>query len=530
MSALAANQPSVVVATLPPKCMAFGFGNKIVIGRYLSSDDATPDPINSIVIDDGQVVRGLAFLRIPDGPVCLVSVGDGKYVNVYNISSYKEDNPEAWGLASDDDRDDAENRKQAGCKEVTKNDLEAKKWVPSYRFGPHAKRITHVVATNHGTVMFGDKFGEVYRLNLGWSPEHTIEALGDSKAPAEFLLQHFSVLTKMHVTTPVPRLDPIASSELSDSIRCRRLFTCDRDRHARVSRYPETYQVEQFLWTKAPAQSVVTCIAEIPYLSDEDFTFPETAGAVKRDRKYNAPYSYYVTGHQDGRVHFWAASNTLPMDSPLETFHCFGHYKPEGGLGPVVSVVYLAQDTDMVGNLRHPRDTPRGVVLAFEKSKDVFFYPVFDSVGDFGMHFSKIGGTVATLPDLPVSMVPSNDCTAICVLRNGAVALVRLVEAGYLDEVENYGDRPKLCSFNGNIYVELETVEEKMPFLVEKIQDMVTVNGKNLLKEIDLCAQWQSEHASTGLKHTRPENSDDSEDENEAEAAPEKKRSRSQKK
>ncbi|CBZ29854.1 conserved hypothetical protein [Leishmania mexicana MHOM/GT/2001/U1103] len=520
--------PSLSVATLPHKAVVMGFGSKLIIGRYPLGDEATPSPHNSVLVDDGQIVRAVAFLHIPDGPLCVVSAGDKKFINVYNVSSWKQNNPNALQNSSDDDDDEggmdtadilddeARRKSKANAQPVTlkKHQLaKAEYWKPSYQYGPHTKRITSLATCSEGTIVFADKFGEVYRIRLSWSPSHTIEVDGDATKPATFLLQHFSTISTLYLTAPVPRIEPVAASEERSGVACRRLFTCDKDRHARVSRFPETYVVEQFLWTRNSVQSAVTCVAEISYVEDEavyDSTYHHNAARVnKHNKSLNAPYSYYVTGTHAGDVHFWAAKNNVSIESDNETFHLIGTFRPRSpdgqpeNFGPVVGVTVLTSVMDRFGHPLHPRDCPRGVLVAYEQCSDVFFVPIYDNVGAHSMHPAMVSASRTSLDARPVAMVGSNEATAFILKRNGHVSFMHLCIVAPPEK----GMPTKTCSFNANIPAEVQELPVRMPFLEERIKAVMcgpaaveegaqTATGTDRLSELealDLCASWRYE-------------------------------------
>ncbi|KAG5468977.1 hypothetical protein LSCM4_02370 [Leishmania orientalis] len=530
MSHSMSDAPSLSVATLPRKAVVMGFGSKLIIGRYPLGDDTTPSPHNSIVVDDGQVVRAVAFLQIPDGPLCVVSAGDNKFINVYNVSSEKQNNPNALQNSSEDDEGNDEGGKGTADRvdDVQRKNsttsaqpasfkrqrlAKAEYWKPSYQYGPHTKRITSLATCPEGTIVFADKFGEVYRIRLSWSPLHTIEVDGDSTKPATFLLQHFSTLSTLYLTAPVPRIEPVAASEERSGVACRRLFSCDKDRHARVSRFPETYVVEQFLWTRCAVQSAVTCVAEITHVEDAavyDSSYYQNAARVdKQNKLLNAPYSYYVTGTHGGDVHFWAAKNNVPIESNNETFHLICTFRPraEGGepedFGPVVGVVMLTSAVDPFGSPRHPCDCPRGVLIAYERCSDVFFVPLYDNVGTHGMHPAIVSASRVPLDARPAAVVGSNDATAFVLKRNGHVSFIHLnAVAPPTTEM-----RAKTCSFNANFPVEVQELPVRVPYLEERIKAVMcrpaavkqgtpAADGADQLSELevlDLCASWRYE-------------------------------------
>lgn len=491
MSHASNNDPSLSVATLPRKAVAISFGTKLIIARYPLSNNAPPSPFNSVLIDDNQLIRAVAFLQIPDGPLCVVTAGDGKYINVYNISSWRQNNPNAVQNSSDDEYDfdiGAENQPvsvdvsseaahgKSPSLAMEKEDLtNSRTWTPSYRYGPHTKRITSLATCPEGTIIFADKFGEVYRLRLSWSPSHTIEVEGDATKPAVFLLQHFSVMSTIFLSAPVPRVDPIASSEECSNVACRRLFTCDKDCRIRVSRYPETYSIEQFLWTAGTERSAVTCVTEIPYPEDEAVYHSSSTANGKvvgqRNKDFTEQFSYYVTGNYKGEVHFWAARNNLSKDSSEEPFSLICTYTASTeseSLGAVVAVAYITAGVDKLGNPRHPRDTPRGVLIAYEKSPNIHFVPVYDNLGMYQLHPTPIHATRTAIGSCPAAMTVSSSSSVFVLRRNGQVVFLNLSEVAHRTGEE--AEKSKMCSFNANVQVAVEEMACEMPYLEERIK------------------------------------------------------------
>ncbi|KAK7194749.1 hypothetical protein NESM_000394900 [Novymonas esmeraldas] len=513
--------PSLSVASLSRKAIVMGFGSKLVFGRYPLEGNPTPSPHDCVVVDDGQVVRAVAFLQIPDGPLCIVSAGDGKYINVYNVSSWRQNNPNALRNSSDDEgeggranvvADEVRGTVSSGTppSAVQQEGLsKAEYWQPAFRYGPHTKRITSLATCAEGTVVFADKFGEVYSIRLSWSPSHTIEVDGDATRPATFLLQHFSIISTLHLTDPVPRIEPVAATEERSGLACRRLFTCDKDCHARVSRFPEAYVVEQFLWSRSATQSPVTCVAEIHYMEDAavyDTSYHDTAARVnKQNKSLNAPYSYYVTGTYAGDVHFWAARNNIPVDSDAETIHLISSFRPQTAdgepedVGSVVGVVLLSGCLDRLGHRRHPRDCPRGVLIAYERCSDVVFVPLYDNVGTYAMHPAMVSATRTPLEARPTAAVGCNDATAFVLQRSGRVSFLRLCDV----DPPSTGEARKTCTFNANIHVEVQELPVRLPHLEERIrsvmggaavaEDGAATEAVTELEALDLCASWRYE-------------------------------------
>eukprot|EP00796_Vickermania_ingenoplastis_P012862 gene12862-8743_t len=366
------NCPSLSVSTLLGKAIAVGVGEHILLGRFSAITASAGTVLDTTQIHDRQQVRSVAFLQIPDGPLCVVSGGDGKYINLYNISSAEEHRS-----ASD---------RSAGMQ-------------PCYTYGPHTKRITHVAACEEGVVVFADKFGEVFRLGLCWSPDHRVEPEGSAAAPASFLLQHFSFFTCVFLTSPVLRPEDLAASVERSSSCCRRLFTCDKDCHAR------------YLWPPHP--SPVTVVTEV---ADSVEGAINAAGAL----------SHYVLGHLDGSVSFWAAHNNVSSHAKQLSFSLVRTFSRDAdNCGGVVGLSYAAANRDSSGNLRHPDDTPRGFFAARDGSAEVLLYPLL-SGGQHGLLVPEQHVQRVTLPHPIVALRRCTKDSAVALTRAGTLHFIEL--------------------------------------------------------------------------------------------------------
>lgn len=192
--------------------------------------------------------------------------------------------------------------------------------------GPFAKKITNLevyipsspaeFATYPpnfvATVVLADKFGDVHYLHilrsrsglelvrpLPGSPgfvtttKAVVEKTDEKDAgssdeddddKAQFLLQHMSVLSQLLITT-TPSHN-------------RRLITADKDCHTRVSAYPHSYVIDQFLWPSHPAgeeQAPVSALLEL--------SLGSISGATG-----------LVMGDSLGRVTFWTCNNATPTE------------------------------------------------------------------------------------------------------------------------------------------------------------------------------------------------------------------------
>ncbi|RNF00575.1 hypothetical protein TraAM80_07479 [Trypanosoma rangeli] len=413
-------------ASMREECtVALGIATKIVLAF---SGEAGAQ---MLTVDDGQVIRGIAFLRAPSGALCVAAGGDGKRINIYH-AGLTGTSPEAQSHASSG---------RVGELRLV------------FSFGPHTKRITHVAAYGD-TILFADKFGEVFRLGLAWG-------LGDSLALAPsdatlpiFILQHFSVMSTLFLSAPIRRTT-------TDATETRRLFTCDKDCHVRVSCYPDTFRIEQFLWTEAP-QSVVTSIAEVPNLSE-------------MQRR-----SYFVTGNFDGKVHLWVADNTLIAACPTEPFTLIGSLSAlkeadlnAEGAAAVISVVYATTSSLPDGVNKHAgMGYAHGVLVAYANTNDVVFVPLLEREDDHRLSFAVENVTRTRLDSPPLAMVGLATDSALLLKRTGRVQVLQLVGVADQEAV-------------------IHLAEPRHAALETAVGELVKENGGTLLEAMNLFSQWQ---------------------------------------
>ncbi|EPY33649.1 hypothetical protein AGDE_08178 [Angomonas deanei] len=548
-------EPTLCVDSLPRKAAAVAYGNKLVIARFPLDETFKPSPFNSFIFEETQTIRAIAFLQIPDGPLCIVTAGDQKFIHVYNLSSSKKYNPDA---TFDSDEDEAEYKKK-------KASAGNKVWVPAFRFGPHQKRIVTLTTGNDGTIVFGDKFGEVYRLMLCWSPEHTIEIVGDKKDPLKPLLQHFSTLTTLFLSSPVPRLENISTSEDLGEQEPRRLFSADKDKHIRVSRYPETYLIEQYLWNKG-TPAPMTCVTEIPFLYEEDAhvrtNTSNNKSGNKNNKNFNSNLSFYATGDAKGVVSFWAAYNDVPHRDPEEPFNLITTFHPHQRLaakfnyllqhdetarkveeekdkvekakeyGGVVSVVYIHLNQADHHEL-HPRDFVRGVLVAYELSDEIFFIPLME-LGEFGLYPSVVDQKRLKLSAPPVALVKSNNNTAMTLLRDGSIRFVGLLQEVKTDKRD---EDKKICEHLSNIDADVSEWKVRMPYFEDKIREITAdpkaTAGKKkgeatptALATLDLFAHWKHEAVDPRTREREDDESDEEKEEKEESGKSNKKKAK----
>ncbi|KAF8287764.1 hypothetical protein TcBrA4_0015470 [Trypanosoma cruzi] len=438
------------VASMHDGCaVVLGITTKIVLAI---SSEAGEEVLR---VNDGQVVRGVAVFRAPNGAICVAAGGDGKRINVYRANTMKT------SLAPD----------------ARANDFGAGEMKLLFSFGPHTKRITHIATCDGNSILFADKFGEVFRLVLVWGVNDSLTmAQGDAAAPI-FLLQHFSVMSALFLSAPIRQGTP-------DMKETRRLFTCDKDCHVRVSCYPETFRIEQFLWTESP-QSVVTSIAEVP------------------DSSEKKGYSYFVTGSYEGKVHLWAADNTLTNVLPTEPFTIVGSiYAPEQvdmdeeGAAAVVSVVYVTSSSHGGFDRHAARGFLHGVLIAYANAKDVVFVPLMESVDDHRLLFALEGITRTRLDSPLLAMVGLATNSALVLGRNGRVRVLQIVgEAGEAAPVS--------------------LVESRQVAIETAIGEVERENGGNLFEKMDIFSQWHYDAVDPRTRKTVGTRADSEEDEDE---------------
>lgn len=345
-----------------------------------------------VVLCGGQIVRGMSFLRAPDERLCLVSGGDGKFIAVQDVSSARRANAHSL---------------QLGNATVDNATL-------LFRSRPHTKRITHVAVCDGATVLFADKFGEVFRLQLVWTTGTGL-ALASDEVVHAFLLQHFSVLSTFFVSSAIPWIGCGNKGPTPDLFPRRRLFTCDRDCHARVSLYPETFRIEQYLWTGAP-QSVVTAIAEIQCQVEE------------------RRYSHFAVGNRNGWVHLWTADNATGAvgDASTTPFVPSGSFIEEdartSGAGAVLSVVHASVHAGEVHG-RGEVALSQGILVAYEGVRDVLFVPLEEDGTGGKLSLSGCCALRVGLESPPLAMVGLGGDRAMVLQRSGRVQVVRLAYA-----------------------------------------------------------------------------------------------------
>ncbi|RNF16824.1 uncharacterized protein Tco025E_05021 [Trypanosoma conorhini] len=444
---------TVSFASTREECtVAFGIATKIFLARSSETGEQV------LTVDDGQVVRGTALLRAPSGALCVAAGGDGKHINVYHVGSAEP---------SLESQSHARNGRAGELRSL-------------FSFGPHAKRITHVAACDEASILFADKFGEVFRLGLAWGLSDSLTlAPGDATAPM-FLLQHFSVMSTLFLSAPIRQA-------INDTAEARRLFTCDKDCHVRVSCYPDTFRIEQFLWIEAP-QSVVTSIAELPDLSER------------------RQHSYFVTGNFDGEVHLWVADNTLTAACPTEPFTllcCLPAPKEAGlnaeGATAVVSVVYVALPSSPDGVGKHAgKEYSRGVLVAYASTSDVVFVPLLQCNDDYRLSLSTENVTRMRVDSPPLAMVGLATNSALVLGRTGRVQVLQLVDVA--------GEPPAI-----------RLAESRHAALETAVGELAKGSGGSLLKEMKLFSQWRYDAVDprtrrTGKTRTASEEDDDDDD------------------
>ncbi|CCW66161.1 unnamed protein product [Phytomonas sp. Hart1] len=488
--------PSLSVVTLVGKAVALGFGSKLVVSLSLMNGMDGPGLPNSVIIDDNQMIRAITFVQFSGGPLCVVTAGDAKYINVYNLDSLVHCNPDT----SHRNIANAHSEENTAALQLSLVKSVIHEIRPCYRHGPHTKRILSMITDVDGGIIFADKFGEVYRLPLSWNPSsQMVEGVtGDGKTPAMFLFQHFSLISTLYLCSPIPPCGKFLE-ECGGRDR-RRIFSCDKDHHCRVSHYPEVYNIEQFLWPQSGKAAVITCVEEIPFLARK------AADASVRPSHTAEPkaFSYYVSGNCDGEVFFWVARNDLSRNAPEEPFQLVSTGRPESSdgtrleTGAVLSVVYLACGLGAPDSPGPPCDSPGGVLVAYEKLKAIVLFQLSSTNENRpeGYHSLVVGGRIQ-LEQFPVAMVRYDESTALIVDRDGATTRVHLSGTRGLVHPNRHmvGDMqttaPELHTSNNCTNPELRLLPHVETPLEDGIKNIITLNGINLLSKLNLFAQWQ---------------------------------------
>ncbi|CUF81756.1 Hypothetical protein, putative [Bodo saltans] len=532
------------------------FDEKIVLSR-LAVQNGTVELLRTW--SASQRVRSVVlFQHQSSKKILLAAAGDGKQVHCYDVSNFALNATTTAAPAVS----------ETGAPNLV------------FTYGLHQKKISHVCAADDDIVL-ADKFGEVYRLQLAYDESTStfsatiaeanlldggddddddddktsnktpvVVATSGNGAPmfgkqsASFMLQHFSLLTQLYMTDCVPR----------------RLLSCDREGHARVSKYPHTFVIDQFLWNDAP-QAPITCIAE---LSDT-----QCEGNV------------IVTGDGKGRVTFWCdavkvvsaslseESITSPKKSDgtfkrltvidLSAFHAesLAHQSSSSGddssaatgatgaasttarapaTAGVVGLALLhnkAADAfgvlmalDKVDDLffcpkkkktaRAPAATgvvglallhnkaadAFGVLMALDKVDDLFFCPIRD--GGFSIEVCSSSITRVPVSRPVVGLVTAGPASALAVLRRGAESTEHSIVVLESDGCEDSSRVRVVDVANSMLAAELNTLG---------------------LETLDLFAYWRPT-AAKDPRAAKLQQDDDEAEDNEGEAA--KKRNRTQ--
>lgn len=489
------------------------FDEKIVLSR-LAVQNGTVELLRTW--SASQRVRSVVlFQHQSSKKILLAAAGDGKQVHCYDVSNFALNATTTAAPAVS----------ETGAPNLV------------FTYGLHQKKISHVCAADDDIVL-ADKFGEVYRLQLAYDESTStfsatiaeanlldggddddddddktsnktpvVVATSGNGAPmfgkqsASFMLQHFSLLTQLYMTDCVPR----------------RLLSCDREGHARVSKYPHTFVIDQFLWNDAP-QAPITCIAE---LSDT-----QCEGNV------------IVTGDGKGRVTFWCdavkvvsaslseESITSPKKSDgtfkrltvidLSAFHAesLAHQSSSSGddssaatgaTGAASTTARAPAATGVVGlALLHNKAADAfGVLMALDKVDDLFFCPIRD--GGFSIEVCSSSITRVPVSRPVVGLVTAGPASALAVLRRGAESTEHSIVVLESDGCEDSSRVRVVDVANSMLAAELNTLG---------------------LETLDLFAYWRPTAAKDPRAAKLQQEDDDEAEDNEGEAA--KKRNRTQ--
>lgn len=366
---------------------AVAFDEDIVLFRF---DAKSPSVLTSFrSFGDSQRIRAVAFMKLENGPVCLVTAGDNKKVNVFDAEA---------ALAADS----------------------TAAIVPMFHYGPHNKKIQSLCTGSDGSVVLSDKFGEVYKLQLTYNsssntvdvekvtvtngdddvdesddennkaeadsaPAAAASTLSEKRDPTavSFLLQHFSLIINSMLTSANPR----------------RLITCDRDGHVRVSRYPNTYNIQQYLWNEAP-QSPITALVELDKLECEErvIALGDRAGRVaiwSQDRSNSRSDEFSRLAVID--ISRMIAASEMKCASAAEADFATKH--------GVVSLVFVSNTSS----------DSFGVLVVVEGVSDLYFIPV--RVGGYSVQCSADTVSRVPLPSVAVGAVGLTQSSALVLLK-----------------------------------------------------------------------------------------------------------------
>lgn len=410
-----ANDPTLSYATVRSDGALLVAWDTSVLLTIHSLQGAAPRTLLSF--QDNQRVRAVAFVPLSDGgPTCVATAGDGKTVNLYRIW----DNPPQSSSSS-----------SSSSMSRSTAELVA-------HFGPHSKKIVSL-SGSEGCLVFSDKFGCVYRINVRYNrnadaveiaesvvvPEASSKAEaeeegtkkdeankkkqkggadsdgsdneGEEAAGAVFQLQHFSIITTMHLT-------------LAHGKR-KRLITCDRDGHVRVSNFPAVYDIEQYLWTEQP-QAAVTALTELMPLPCEGAAF--------------------AMGDRSGRVTFWCGANApVPKNegnsfSRVAVVNVAGLLNLSTPTAPILSVVPMLPPASSSDN----GAIAGGVFVSVDGCDRSLWIPI--RVGGFSYEVLTEQAVPVSFP--PTAAAPSDSpqgvCSPVAVMSLGTSTAIAILRSG----------------------------------------------------------------------------------------------------
>ena len=312
------DDPTVTMQSCPLSgALGVAFGPTLLVARFCPTS-ASPTSVACINCSVGanvdssseESIRAFKFLPVVKG--CMVSTSSTTNVQNEDCSPY--------AIVAGDEK----------CVKLVDLTNESTSAIVS-SVGPFTKKITNIeIYIPHGpaematyppnyvaTVVLADKFGDVQSIYVQRSRSglelvrppagspgyvHISKPIIDNDetkngtAPAansdddddddkaQFLLQHMSVLSQLLIT--------------SYPSHNRRLITADKDCHTRVSAFPHSYVIDQFLWPNhgGEEQAPVSALIELSLGNVSDATA-------------------LVMGDSLGRVTFWSSNNELAQES-----------------------------------------------------------------------------------------------------------------------------------------------------------------------------------------------------------------------
>eukprot|EP00758_Cryptobia_borreli_P003957 Tbor_TRINITY_DN4088_c0_g1::TRINITY_DN4088_c0_g1_i1::g.11766::m.11766 len=411
--------PKISFATCPYKgtTCAVAMENDLQVYEYINGTSIVTE--KPFIIRSSQKIKCVSFVCLQKQPVLHADNGT-------NADAYYSDSIIVGG---DKKLLELFNYRNSGHNYISNNKQEGGSYLPPVAsFGPHQKRIEDIVVVHDNnnanlthstnlnstdvinnqtevkiaTIVFSDSCGEVFMVDLMKKESNVFQF----QPVATFLLQHTAtVLTTFNIMR-YPSYNM-------------RLVTCDRDSHVRVSKFPNTFIIEQFLWaaTLKPTgghfkQSSVIATEE-PTTTNTISESASVTEAVMGRNVSQAPVTcvlefrtgdvcestIIVTGDVVGRVAIWSCSNgaagTVDLEDNqglpksvqageddefhlIQTFDFSSAAVEHGG-----EIIGLSQLSSRNGNT--------GILVAINHADNMYFIPILVSAR--GVKVDCVDGT-----------------------------------------------------------------------------------------------------------------------------------------